>query len=387
MSPLSKIGILLLLTMACASSGHGGGGAGAGGAANSAGGGAGTATAGATATGSSGRGGAQPDGAAGTAGASSNADAAVTVDADSSADASDATSTARKAICPPGPYPAPMPGARQSVCATFKLAHNWTEGPVWVASEAAFFFSNFQLDAATNYDGDIVKYTPATDTCEVWLANAGTNGMGVAADGNLLAAVNTTQSITEFNLATKTPKIIVDHYMGKKFNAPNDLIVHSNGTIYFTDPDYQRGNRPQQLPLAAYRIDPAGVISLIEAGSEPNGITLSPDERHLYIDLDTGGGLGVFDLDANGVPTAGPRPFAGVTDGVAIDCAGDLYLSAMGGIVNATGAAISTLPGGGGTHATFGGVDGKTLFLVGDGSVLAQATDLAIIPMNLPGIQ
>jgi gluconolactonase len=227
--------------------------------------------------------------------------------------------------------------------------------------------------------------------CEVWLAAAGTNGMGIAADGNLLAAVNTTQSITEFDLATKKATIIVDHYvdhyMGKKFKAPNDLIVHSNGTIYFTDPDYQRGNRPQQLPLAAYRIDPAGAISLIETAKESNGITLSPNERLLYLDQDTAGGLSVFDLDADGVPTGAPRAFGPVTDGVAMDCAGDLYLSAMGGILSPTGAALGTLPGGGGTHATFGGADGKKLFLVGDGSVLAQATDIAIIPMNLPGIQ
>jgi len=61
--------------------------------------------------------------------------------------------------------------------------------------------------------------------------------------------------------------------------------------------------------------------------------------------------------------------------------------SAAGGIVSPAGASLGSIPGSGGTHATFGGVDGKTLFLVGDGAVLAQATSVAIIPMNLPGIQ
>jgi gluconolactonase len=293
----------------------------------------------------------------------------------------------KKEVCPPGPYPAPMGTNRQNVCAGFALKYNWNEGPVWVASQAAFFFSNFELDATTNFNGDVIKYTPATGQCEVWLADAGTNGMGIAPDGNLLAAVNTTQSITEFDLVTKQPKIIVDHYMGKKFNAPNDLIVHSNGTIYFTDPDYQRGNRAQELPLAVYRIDPTGVLTLIETAMEPNGITLSPDEKLLYVEQDTGGGLGVFDLDPNGVPVGPSRHFAGSTDGIAMDCAGDVYESSGGGVFSPAGMSLAPIPGGGGTHPTFGGADGKTLLVVGDGSNLTLATQVSTVQMNLPGIQ
>ena len=395
--PLRASVVSLACALACSSGGNGGGahdaatGGATGGASAGASGGSMAGASGGSTAGASGG----PSGALGEAGASAGATGAAgasTADAAPPADAAGADGgggavVSKQATCPAGPFPTPMGTNRQAVCTTFKLNHNWNEGPVWIPSQAAFFFSNFQLDATTNYDGDIIKYTPATGMCELWLANVGTNGMGVAPDGNLLAAVNVTQSITEFDLVTKQPKVIVDNYMGKKFNAPNDLIVHTNGTIYFTDPDYQRGNRPQQLPLAAYRIDPKGVLSIIEMGDEPNGITLSPDERHLYIDLDKAGGLGVFDLDADGVPTGAARPFAGVTDGVAMDCAGDLYLSADGGIVSPAGLPLGTLPGGGGTHPTFGGVDGKTLFIVGDGSVLAQATTIATVQMNLPGIQ
>jgi gluconolactonase len=299
----------------------------------------------------------------------------------------DAGTAYKKPTCPPGPFPMPVGTNRQNVCQDLKLNYNWNEGPIWVASQQAFFFSNFELSAATNYNGDIIKYTPATGQCELWLANAGTNGMCVAADGNLIAAVNTTQSVTEFDLVTKQPKIIVDHYMGKRFNSPNDLIVHSNGTIYFTDPDYQRGNRAQELPLAVYRIDPTGAISLIEVAKEPNGITLSPDEKLLYVEQDTGGGLSVYDLDANGIPVGASRPFGPVTDGIAVDCAGDLYLSSAAGIFNPAGMSLGMIPGTGGTHPTFGGSDGMTLIVVGDGANLALATQVSIVQYNLPGIQ
>jgi gluconolactonase len=276
---------------------------------------------------------------------------------------------------------------RTNVCTGLKLNYNWNEGPVWVASQQAFFFSNFELSAATNYAGDIVKYTPATGVCEIWLPGGSTNGLGIAPDGNLLGAVNTTQSITKFDLVTKQPTIVVDHYMGKRFNSPNDLIVHSNGTIYFTDPDYQRGTRAQQLPMAVYRIDPTGALSQIETAMEPNGITLSPDEKLLYVEQDTGGGLSVFNLDANGVPVGAAHHFAGNTDGIAMDCAGDVYESAAGGIFSPAGTSLGMIPGGGGTHPTFGGPDWKTLIVVGGGGNMALATQVSVIQYNVPGIQ
>jgi gluconolactonase len=406
---LRWVGTLACAVAAC-SSGHGGGatgGAGAGGGqAGAGGGGAGgvSGTAGATA-GSSGTaggragtggttgsaGGTAGTGGTGTAGATGGAGGASGAGGSTGGSAGGTGGTTgaagegyHKATCPAGPYATPAGTNRQPACTSTKLAHVWNEGPVWVASEQAFFFSNFDLSG--NYNGDIVKFTPATDSCEVWLANVGTNGMRVAPDGNLLAAVQGTQSITEYDLTTKKATVIVDQYMGKHFNSPNDLTVHSNGTIYFTDPDYQRGSRPMELPLSVYRIDPAGGLTLIETAKEPNGIALSPDERLLYVDQDLGGGIQVFDLDASGVPMGAPRPFAGVTDGLAMDCAGNLYLSAAGGIVSSAGMVIGQIPGGGGTHGTFGGPDDKTFFIVGGGSNVALGSTLATIEWNVPGI-
>ena len=108
--------------------------------------------------------------------------------------------------------------------------------------------------------------------------------------------------------------------------------------------------------------------------------SLSLLTRGVYVEQD-GSGVKVYDLDANGVPTAGPRDFTGGTDGMSMDCAGNVYLSGSGAIVAPDGTTVGTIPGGGGTMPTFGGVDGKTLIVVGGG------TAVATVQMNLPGIQ
>jgi gluconolactonase len=280
---------------------------------------------------------------------------------------------------------------RQTVCAGFKYNHDFHEGPVWIASQNAFFFSNFEHfsanAAASNFNGDIIKYTPSTGQCEIFITNVGTNGLGVAPDGNLLATSHLTRSITEFDLVTKQPKIILDSYMGHKLNSPNDIIVHSNGTIYFSNPDYELGNRTKEMPTSVIRIDPLGAASLVAMGGEPNGVTLSADERRLYVEQDppSGTGVKVYDLDLNGVPTAGPRDFTGSTDGMTMDCAGNLYLSGAGTIVGPDGKTVGTIPGGGATMPTFGGADGKTLLVLG-GQNMATGTMVATVQMNVPGL-
>jgi gluconolactonase len=279
---------------------------------------------------------------------------------------------------------------RQTVCVGFQYNHDFLEGPVWIASQNAFFFSNFQHfsanAAASNFNGDIIKYTPSTGKCELFIKDVGTNGLGVAPDGNLLATSHLTRTITEFDLVTKQPKIILDNYMGKKLNSPNDIIVHSNGTIYFSNPNYELGMRTQEMPTSVVRIDPLGVVSLVAmgGGTEPNGVTLSADEARLYVEQD-GSGVKVYDLDAKGVPTAGPRDFTGQTDGMTMDCAGNVYLSGAGAIIGPDGKSVGTIPGGGGTMPTFGGADGKTLLVLG-GPTMATGTTVVTVQMNVPGL-
>src|SRR5258708_1198246 len=109
----------------------------------------------------------------------------------------------KKQSCPARSFPAPMGTNRQTVCAGFKYNHDFHEGPVWIASQNAFFFSNFEHfsanAAASNFNGDIIKFTPSTWQCEVFIKDACANGLCVSPDGNLLPTSHLTRTITEFD--------------------------------------------------------------------------------------------------------------------------------------------------------------------------------------------
>jgi gluconolactonase len=275
------------------------------------------------------------------------------------AGAGGATTLMRQYTCPPGPFPAQKMGTSTTVCVGYDLSANgvnYVEGPTWVPSQNAFFFSNFaHSNPGGMAPGNIVK-VDMNGTCSTWTTDVGTNGLHVGANGNLFAACHKTRSVTEFDINTKQPRIVADMYMGKQFDSPNDLVVRSDGNIYFSNPNYELGGRPAGFGPASFRIDPMGVVTLLSQGGEPNGVELSPDEKTLYIVQG-----GVFTLDASGTPTKtnqGP-PNA---DGFAVDCAGNLIIQ--------------------GTNSAFGGPDGKTLIVVSNGA----GPSVKFVQMTVPGM-
>jgi gluconolactonase len=279
--------------------------------------------------------------------------------------------------CPPGPFPTPVAGTSQTVCGAFPFKYSLQDGPTWIASEQAFFFSNFVRGAAG--PGDIIKYTPGGQ-CETWLADVGCNGLTAAYDGTLVAACQTPRAVVAFDLVTKQQTTLASMFNNQPLDSPNDIVAHSSGAIFFTNPTYELGSRPMGIGPAELYLDPTGTLNLIAQppGLQPNGIALSPDERRLYVEEDSAG-VKVYDLDAKGVPSASPRPFTGTTDGISVDCAGNLYLSG-GAIISPAGAQIGTFPGGG-TMAAFGGADGMTLLVIGGGN----GTGMQTVQMNVPG--
>ena len=257
--------------------------------------------------------------------------------------------------CPDGPFPAPMVLSTTEVCEDFELRYTWNEGPAWVASQQAFFFTNFV--ALSGSGGDIIKYTPGSG-CETFIADVGCNGLTASHDGGLLAACQQSRSVVRFDLMTKEATTIASDFMGEMLDTPNDLVLHSNGTLYFTNPNFELDGRPEGVGPAAFRLDPGGELSMIASGV-CNGIALSPDENTLYVLR-----LGMWELDAQGVPSNRQAMFTS-GDGMAVDCAGNVY--ANGGIYTAAGERIGEW--GDGTNLAFGGEDGMTVLVVGSGTL------------------
>ena len=276
--------------------------------------------------------------------------------------------------CPAEPFAA-SPLTAGATPQTLCTGLTFTEGAVWFAERSTLFFSDIVTGA-----GRILSFTPG-GMCQEFIANSGTNGLAIAADGNLLAARTGDRTITLFDLMTKQPTVLVANNGGLAFNAPNDVALRSDGNLYFTDPNY--GGGMGQQPTRAYRRDPSGALTVIDEGGNSNGITLSPDESRLYLSH-LGGGANnvlVFDVDASGALSS-PRPFLPNTgsDGMGIDCAGNLYISQGGVQVYAPdGNQLGTIPAPGAANVAFGGPEGKTLYIT-------ARTSLLSIELAIPGL-
>jgi gluconolactonase len=286
-----------------------------------------------------------------------------------------------RGACPPGPYaasPLPAGAAPQPVC----TGMTFSEGAVWFQALNTLFFSDFQIrDAASNFNGRIMSYSP-NGQCQEFIADAGTNGLVIGLDGNLLGARHREQNLTRFDLTTKEASVLVRDFGGAAFNSPNDIAVRSDGNLYFTDPSYMLGNRTSQLPMQTYRRDPSGALTVIDTAGNPNGITLSPDETHLYLShLGGPNNVLVFDVDASGA-VSNPQPFLTNvgSDGMAIDCAGNLYVT-QGGVrvYSPAGTLLGTLPTPGAANVAFGGPEHKTLYIT-------ATTTLFAVELAIPGL-
>jgi gluconolactonase len=145
--------------------------------------------------------------------------------------------------------------------------------------------------------------------------------------------------------------VLADTYEGKKLNSPNDVVVKSDGSIWFSDPaygingDYQGARAEQELPCNVYRLDPQnGRLSVVsDAFRSPNGLAFGPGERQLYV-AETGEATGeprpqlrVFDVSADGASLANGRVFytfeRGNADGFRIDEEGNLWCGGPDGVL------------------------------------------------------
>lgn len=272
------------------------------------------------------------------------------------------------------------------------------EGPVWIGD--ALYVSEMSNTAYSSMSPDqkmarILKVT-ADGAVSIFVADSGSNGLAVDQTGNILAGVHKDGSISRFPLAGGAPTVVVGEYMGSPFNSPNDLAVRSDGTIYFSDPTYNAPTPAPQPETYVYRLPPGGQVQPVpsasgpEAMTNPNGVTLSLAEDYLYVAAETGRR---FPVMADGTLGAGEDfPAASGGDGMAIDCAGNIYV-AKGDTPNvevftADGSSIGSitvpdLQGNytGVTNVAFGGADQKTLYITGHGNNKGLFT----LELGIPG--
>jgi len=283
--------------------------------------------------------------------------------------------------CPAGPFTFTPPTGTASKVAgappndTFNK-NNWTnvEGPVWIGD--ALYFSEM-TNSNMKPPSRIVKIASG-GAVSVFAPDAGSNGLAVDGSGNLIAAVHKDGSISQISLTSGAATPLVSMYMGKPFTSPNDLAIRSDGTIYFSDPSYQNSANPQGAERL-YRVTPGPtrtVSAITDAPMPPNGVTLSPDEKTLYASANNGG-LKKFSVMTDGSLSAASDFVAGSGgDGMAVDCAGDLFVTGNGAttvrVYSPAGALLTTinLASGAGntTNVAFGGADHKTLYITAQGT-------------------
>ena len=221
--------------------------------------------------------------------------------------------------------------------------YRWIEGPVWMADWNCLLFQDLPRDRT-------VRWSEA-DGFSVWRepSNYG-NGQTRDRQGRLITCSHRGRCVvrTEWDGSVTT---LVGHHDGKRLNAPNDVVVKSDGTIWFSDPlyglsnDYEGGRQQSEQPPALYRLDPDSGDIRVMAGDfdGPNGLAFSPDERRLYV-AETGDQtrpnpkryIRMFDVSADGTRLAGGDVFhkvePGYADGFRVDEDGNLWSSAADGV-------------------------------------------------------
>ena len=267
----------------------------------------------------------------------------------------------------------------------------WSEGPVWDRDGKQLLFSdipNNVIHAWSREAGLRVFMKPSGYT---GVANygrePGSNGLAFGKGGELLICEHGDRRISR--LTKNGGKMTVaDRFEGKRFNSPNDLVVHSDGTIFFTDPIYGlpgwEHDEMRELDFCGvFRVATDGRVTLVSRQIErPNGIALSPDEKTLYVANSHGPRPYIFSMELREDGKAGvPEVFFDTTglsgpggaDGMKVDAQGNLWATGPGGllVISPRGKLLGrVLTGRPTANIGFGGENGKSVFLTADDRIL-----------------
>ncbi len=272
----------------------------------------------------------------------------------------------------------------------------WAEGPVWVAgkegADGYLLFSDIPNNRVVCWEegkGVRTWLQPAGYTGpEHYSDEPGCNGLALDAQGRLVSCEHGDRRLSVLTHGGGK-RTLADHYQGKRFNSPNDLCFHKDGSIYFTDPIYglpgQWSSPLRELDFCGvFRLDPTAepdrrVTLLTDKLTRPNGIAFSPDYRVLYVaqsdpeaatihafPVQPDGALGKARLFYDATNLVDGLP--GLPDGMKIDQQGNVWATGPGGVhvISPEGKLLGRIATGERTANCAWGNDGSVLYLTAD---------------------
>ena len=272
----------------------------------------------------------------------------------------------------------------------------WAEGPAWDSKRKQLYFSDVPQNKAFKWseqDGLQAFLDPSgilINEAEGF-REAGSNGLLMTPDGQLLIANHGNRAVELMNIETRTRQTVINNYEGLSLNSPNDIARANDGTLFFTDPPYGlKGLNNSPLKEIAfsgiYKFSPDGSLAIIDKTQTfPNGIALSPDEAYLYVAIsdpqnpvimrymrDENNTYSKGELWFNAAPYQA-KGWQGLPDGMVVANSGHVFATGPGGVfvLSPDGAALGQIKTGRATaNCTFGD-DGNYLFITA-GDVLAR---------------
>ena len=261
----------------------------------------------------------------------------------------------------------------------------WIEGPVWIGDADCLLFQDLPRNRTLRWSEDhgVSVFRAPSDYA---------NGQTRDRQGRLIACSHRGRCLYRTEHDGRVTRLVT-HHAGRRLNAPNDVVVKSDGSIWFSDPlyglltDYEGGRQTSEQPPALYRFDPeSGEIAVMAGDFDgPNGLAFSPDERRLYV-AETGDQsqpdprqyIRVFDVGADGRSLHGGDIFhkiaPGYADGFRIDEDGNLWSSAADGVhcIAPDGTLLGKIPiGHRVSNLAFGGLHKNRLFIGGSHTLYA----------------
>lgn len=267
--------------------------------------------------------------------------------------------------------------------------YQWTEGPIWVKNGGYLLFSDVPANTIYRWkEGEKVAtpfLKPSGYTGLGRYSNEpGSNGLIINQKGELVACEHGDRRISAMPLEMGGKRTLADNFQGKRFNSPNDVIQHSSGAYYFTDPPYgldKHENDPTRESdiFGVYRIGTDGKVSAVISDLQrPNGLAFSPDEKILYVaqsdpnqaiimayPVQADGSLATGKIFYDATQVAKEGKLKGLPDGLKLDKNGNLFATGPGGIliISPEGKLLGRIDTNEPTANCAWGNDGSTLYI------------------------